>query len=140
MPLPELAGPGTRFVAEFDNVEVAETKVLERERRIAVLELTGLNLLMQRFVFHLTRVAVPTFEFAKATLPLFEETDLMEEWVDVAISNGVPQDDAERACHSWLRGEVDGRIRQELLRESPDPSTVASGCHRCCPRGVGYSR
>lgn len=124
MPLPDLDAEGGEFVAEFDNVAVVESSQLDRSKRVAVLELTGLNLLMQRFVHQLTRVVVATSEFANATLPLYEEIDLTEDWVSYATDQGHAADTAERTCHEWLRESVGDKSRQEMLRDPQSRSFI----------------
>lgn len=124
MPLPDLHAGDGEFVAEFDNVGVVESSLLDRSKRVAVLELSGLNLLMQRFVHQLTRVVVATSEFANATLPLYEEIDLTEDWVSYATDHGEVADAAERTCHEWLRESVGDKSRQEMLRDPQSRSRL----------------
>jgi hypothetical protein len=124
MPLPNLDAAGGGFVAEFDNVAIVESALLDRSKRIAVLEVAGLNLLMQRFVHQLTRVVVKTSEFADATLPLYEEVDLIEDWVTYASEKGLDAIESERHCHDWLREMVGSSSRQELLRDPQSRSRL----------------
>lgn len=124
MPLLNPDAAGGEFVAEFDNVAILESSLLDRSKRVAVLELNGLNLLMQRFVHQLTRVVVATSEFANATLPLYEEIDLIEDWVTYASEKGADATESERHCHDWLREAVGNSSRQEMLRDPQSRSRV----------------
>ena len=124
MPLPDLTSPGSNEVTNFLDVTVVESKHLEVRNRIATLELFGLNLLLQRFVHQLTRVVVPTADMAEATLPVFEEVDVIEDWIMTAAGRGLTVEEAAQECHIWLRGEVGGVSRQALLSEPQSRSRI----------------
>jgi hypothetical protein len=125
MPLPELLGSGTHHVAEFDNIGPCKSAELTPERRCAVLSDRGVNLLLQRLVHHMTRVAVPSEQFSTAFAGPMAELEIVEDWAEEAASNGLSVEDAASACHEWLRQRLsDGRIRQELLEVASERSAV----------------
>jgi len=82
MPLPDLVEPGRLCVAELDDIGKASTQRLLESPRIACLSPYGVNLLQQRFIWRLTRFEVPTHKLHEASVHVFEEADLLEEWCD----------------------------------------------------------
>jgi len=124
MPLPDLTSPDSNEAADFLNVAIVESKNLDAAKRIATLELAGLNLMQQRFVHQLTRVVVPTVDIAEATLPLFEEVDIVEDWIMTAAGRNLTMAEAAEECHNWLRTEDGGLTRQALLSDPQSRSRI----------------
>lgn len=129
MPLPDLeaapegTGPLHR-AAFFDVVHVASSKRLGK--RIASMSQFGVNLLMQRWVHHNSRVVVPTVTYNEQTSGVFEEADLVEEWC-VELDGLVAADQATRDAVAWLRqpgGTAGGEMRQKLLDDPQQRSQV----------------
>lgn len=128
MPLPDLTGPGSEWVADFAQMVFVTADSLKAGRRIACMELEGMNLLMQRQVHFLTRVAPSRDQFAQATTGVFEEIDLTEEWLEEAGSANADLDQAQVDCHEWLRGEEGESTRQELLASEQHRTRVRKAC------------
>lgn len=126
MPLPDLFpafDSGRRHQAAFfDALYLVAPSSLTT--RVACLSQLGVNLLMQRWVHHNSRVVVPSWKYNEATTGVYEEADLIEEWCDNQLMLGASVESATADCVSWLREEVDGSRRQELLDDPQSRSTV----------------
>jgi len=116
MPLPLLMSG--HFSALFDEMGMVESAILRATSRVACLTPYGINLLQQRFVWHLTRFLAPTHRLGEVSEAVFEEVDLCTEWVSEATSAGDDPTAAEQAFHQWIRSsDESGSRRQNLLRE-----------------------
>ncbi|MCA1696985.1 MAG: hypothetical protein LC749_20955, partial [Actinobacteria bacterium] len=85
MPLPELLRDSDNHAqlhhaAYFNRVHIVRPGGLGS--RIASLSIRGVNLLLQRWVHHNSRVVVPSGEFLRVIGGVFEEADLIEEWCE----------------------------------------------------------
>ena len=89
--------------AFFDELYFAGPEQLIPERRAACLSPYGVNLLLQRWVFHNTRVVVGTPDFQKVSGGPYEEADLTEEWVDERTGAGLDVRDAMvKLLHGYM--------------------------------------
>ncbi|MBF9073565.1 hypothetical protein [Streptacidiphilus fuscans] len=127
MPLPDLVVElgSSHAAAMFVQGCYVTPEQLEEGERIACLSTSGINLLMQRWVHHTTRVVVPTLTFHERNVAVYEEADLVEEWCFERELLGVKRLDATTECMEWLRqplGELPNR--QEQLRDAQFRSTV----------------
>lgn len=136
MPLPALApqsgdGLGHR-AGQFNSILVMSPSDLTHYDRMATLSAVGVNLLLQRWVHHNSRVIVPTHLFAEVTVGPFEEADLMEEWVGSRFLQGADVGDALAECHAFLRERpVEGGLsRQESLGDRQRASEVRRAARR----------
>lgn len=116
MPLPKLID-GQDHSADFINLELIDSPTLPTCERIAVLSQSGVNLVMQRWVYHSTRLAVPTHTYSDSTVGPFDEADLIEEWVTDRVDDGADPQAAEHECASWLDERISGRTRRALLSD-----------------------
>lgn len=123
MPLPKLIA-GNDYSADFVNLEVVESQDLVTCERIAVLSQSGVNLLMQRWVHHSTRLTVPTHRYSDSTIGPFDEADVIEEWVTDRVDSGVDAAAAERECATWLDVKVGDRTRRSMLGDAQHASAV----------------
>lgn len=119
MPLPDLntTGPGAEpqhRAALFEELHLASPQRLGR--RVASLSQFGVNLLLQRWVHHNTRVVVPTFTYQEQTGGVFEEAELVEDWCS-EMDGVVNSEQATRDAVAWMRQPVaeGGPMRQVLL-------------------------
>lgn len=129
MPLPDLIPTvisGKRHqVAFFDEPYLVGCDALDLDKRIACLSQSGVNLLLQRWVHHNSRVVVPTPTYQAQTSPSYEEADLIEEWCEERIDMAVELQEATSAAVMWLRKDGGGgRTRQEMLEEQQSRSAV----------------
>ncbi|MGO4192247.1 hypothetical protein AB4Y67_11320 [Arthrobacter sp. YAF17] len=127
MPLPELEAEGsTHFAAHMHEPYLVDRAEIKIENRIACMSQVGVNLLLQRWVHHNSRVIVPTFEYQNVTAEQFEEADLVEDWCEDLAST--PQETAAEtaAAHEWLRGDSSekGKSWQQLLENPQSRGTV----------------
>jgi len=135
--LPELAGES--FVIEFEEIDVVTREELRAAERLAILSNRGVNLLVQRWLFHNSRVVVPTITInAQASGP-FEEADLIQEASDGLVDSGTTIDEAQALVDTWL-GESPGEgspSRRDLLSDPQQRSVVRSGLRRQLRDWVG---
>ncbi len=115
MPLPDLDAAGGQFAAFLEDLEPVDSIALDVADRVACLTPRGINFLMQRLVFNMTRVAVGTHRFNEACGPVFDEIEIVEEWRDQAAGAALDPAEAATACHEWLREAEGGVTRQERL-------------------------
>lgn len=88
MPLPDLVYKGTNkpsLAACFRDIGSIKTADLDLQRRIATLSARGILYLQQRYIHSQTRVVVDLETLAAQMLPIFDEIELQEEWVDTAL-------------------------------------------------------
>jgi hypothetical protein len=125
MPLPELHGPGSEhFTAQLDLV--GRVKTTDLGPRIACLLPYGVTILQQRIVNRASRVQIANQVFHERSAPLFEELDLMEEWIEASQGYGTPRADAEHAFHELIREKrKDEPPLQDQLREEGKRPHVA---------------
>lgn len=135
--LPELAGES--FVIEFDEIDVISREELRAGERFAILSNRGVNLRVQRWLFHNSHVVVPTITInAQASGP-FEEADLIQEPSDALVVRGAIVDQAHALIDSWL-GESAGegsRSRRDLLSDPQQRSVVRSSLRRKAKDWIG---
>jgi len=131
MPLPELIPTVTsgrrNQAAFFDELYLASPEALAPEKRIACLSQTGVNLLLQRWVNHNSRVVIITARYQEVSSSAFEEADLIEEWCEDRLEAGLSVHDATVEAVKWLREDDGGGVtRQRLLEDPQSRSTVRS--------------
>ena len=98
---------------------------------MACLSQFGVNLLLQRWVHHNSRVIVPTWEMDKATADQYEEADLVEEWQESWVDGGQDPTKGETSAHDWLRSPAgEKQTWQSLLSEPQTRSKVRSAMRR----------
>jgi hypothetical protein len=127
MPLPEL-WPGRleeHYAADFVNLDFIKSSDLELTERVACLSQVGVNLLMQRWVHHNSRVIVPSHDFQVVTSGPFEEAELTEEWCEERVLAGGDLATSMSEAHAWMRADGgDGVSRQKLLDDPQRRSRV----------------
>jgi hypothetical protein len=85
----------------------------------------GVNLLLQRWVFHNSRVVAETWKIQKVTGGPYDEADLTEEWVDERTLVGINVHDAMLEALDWLRAtSANGETRQRMLEDPQKRSPV----------------
>lgn len=126
MPLPALVhGDGsepTHYFADFVSLNVVKRTDIETADRIACLSQTGVNLLLQRWLHHNSRVIIPTFKIQEVAGGPFDEADLIEEWCEETAG---PVEEATAAALDWLREETSsGSTRQATIAVPQNRSAV----------------
>lgn len=123
MPLPQLAD-GNDYTANFVDLDLFDSAAIPDASRIAILSQLGVNLLMQRWTFHNTRVAIPTSRYSESTIGPFDEADLIEEWVGHRVDEGGTARDAFLECGAWLDVPASEHTRRELLADAQHRSSI----------------
>lgn len=113
MPLPGLLAG--QYSASFDEIGLVVSDILDLDERVACLTPFGINLLQQRFVWHLTRFLAPTHRLGEAADAVFVEADLCEEWVDAWMDAGADRNEAADSFHEWIRGNDESGVRRQVL-------------------------
>lgn len=126
MPLPELPGFDVDPAAMFNEAGLVRSDTVDLSSRQACLSESGINLLQQRLVYHLTRFAISTAKLHNASEQVFDEVELHEEWVTTATDAGVDSLIAQQEFHSWLRSaDSEGEpTRQERLLDAQQAAAV----------------
>ncbi|MDR7383596.1 hypothetical protein [Promicromonospora iranensis] len=108
---------GKNYGIQFTDLLVLNRDELLSSQRIAVLSEIGVNLLVQRWIYHNSRVVVPTITIHRQVAPQHEEADLTMEAVDHLVMEGWPSDTALTRVDQWLDDptQVGGRLRSQLL-------------------------
>ncbi len=92
--------------------------------RLACLSLQGVNLLMQRWVFHCSRVVVPSWDFNDVVSPAYEEADIIEDWSTTAIEVGRSFEEATYDANAWLNVDFGGLTRRKALENPQHRSEI----------------
>ncbi len=101
--------------ADFVDLDLALSDVLASSPRLVTLSHYGVNLLLQRWLHHNSRVVVPTATLSTATVGPFNEAELTEERVEERTEYGVAPTDALGECDRWLDFAPESvRTRDEL--------------------------
>ena len=127
LPLAELCPDGSskHYAAMLQHHHIATPKNLEASERIACLAQRGVNLLMQRWVHHNTRVVVPTQMYQQVSSPQFEEADMIEDWCMDREADGVGTTDATREMDEWLSiRDGSGISRRDRLKDEQQRSAL----------------
>jgi hypothetical protein len=118
MPLPDLLLDGSHYAVRFSEFGLVRSATLDLARRVACLDPYGVNLLQQRFIWDLARFFAPTAELHKSCAVAFQEISFMEEWNAGWADAGLPEVDAARAFHEWIRDDGGtGMSRQDRLAD-----------------------
>lgn len=121
--LPEVE-PGVNKSVEFVEVYTVPSSAVTAAARVVVLSQRGVNLLLQRWVFHLSRVVVPTATLHESIAAEHEEADLIGEEVGDLVAAGHDALEAAGLVDDWLDTREGGRRRRELLRDPQARSGV----------------
>ena len=123
--LPEMLD-GEHYAVMFDEIDIwSAERVAEAERQV-ISSLYGVNLLMQRWMYHNTRVEVPTGRFNDSTNGPFDEADLVGEILTELDLGGIDVEGAVERVDGWLDGaEADGEpSRRARLNDAQQRSSV----------------
>lgn len=101
--LPTLDDTGTATV-RLDEIDVVGPTDVITGRRLAMLSQIGVNLLLQRWIHHNSRVVVPTSRLNDATVGPYEEADLVSEGLTDLLHEGVMTDDAQVWLENFFAG------------------------------------
>jgi len=113
IPCAEEENYGVMFVEHH----VVASSEFTPERRIACLRQWGVRLQMQRWIYHNTRLVVPTFELKKVIRPQFEEADIVENFCIDREDDGVDPADAVVEIDTLLSAKVGKIKRRDMLKD-----------------------
>ena len=128
--LPDLAAGG--LTIEFDGLDVVSREDIQNAERRVILAETGVNLLVQRWIHHNSRVVIKTMTIHDQTTGPFEEADLVGESLDDLVDAGLNYEQALGNVDQWL-GEphvVGGVSRREMLDNPQTRGAVRSSLRR----------
>jgi len=123
MPLPYLAGEDEdnlqHHSALFTSLYLVIPASLDPAKRTASMSLPGVNLLLQRWVYHNSRALVPTWKYSEVTSGPYEEADGIEEWCSFRIPKGLTVEQAWVEATEWLDDKSDIGIPRRAHLENP---------------------
>lgn len=123
---------GRSYLAELDNIDVVSRASLEAGRRIALLSALGVNVLVQRWLHHNSRVIVPTITINAQTSGPYEEADLVGDACWELVDGGFEQGRAIYQIDHWLSEKYSdpGVSRREMLSDPQQRSAVRTALRR----------
>ena len=125
MPLPELFR-GENHAVEFDLLDLVDRAEITQLERVAILSQIGVNLLVQRWVHHNSRVVIWTKTIDAQTSGPAEETDIRADMVDELLQNGWQVDAAKAAANDWLDVQPGGKGTHRRRQMLIDPQKRAA--------------
>lgn len=133
MYLPEASGTsrGTWRVS-FLELRIVTPQSLQGADRVAILSSFGVNLLLQRWLHHNSRVVVPTGRLQESTSGPFDEADLIGESVFDLLERGMSRVDADQWIDSWFGDEHAGSgiSRRDALNSRQSVASVRSSLRK----------
>lgn len=117
---------GEDMAIGFDELDVLDRDFITSGVRVAILSNTGVDLLAQRWLFHSSRVVIPTMTLNAQSTGPFEEADLVSEGCWELTEVGWDSALALQKVDEWL-GESQvqgGPIRREMLSSAQHRSVV----------------
>lgn len=126
IPLAELVVDGSvaHYAGFFVDHQLVVSGSLDVSLRVAAMSQRGVNLLMQRWVHHNSRVIVPTQDYQEVTCPQYEEADIIEEWCIDREGDGISLNDAAVEIDSWLTGDKSASSPRARLEDPQRRSAV----------------
>ena len=120
MPLPRLTNEENRhYVADFMSMYLAISDSLQLGRRAASMSPSGVNLLLQRFMYHNSRAVLPTWKYNEVTSGPYEEADCIEEWCAIRVPKGLTVEEASVEAAKWLDDDGGSGVTRRSLLENP---------------------
>ena len=120
MPLPYLTNEeNPHHVADFMSMYLAISDSLELCKRVASMSPSGVNLLLQRFVYHNSRGVLPTWKYNEVTSGPYEEADCIEEWCAIRVPQGLTVEAASVEAAKWLDDDGGSGVTRRSLLENP---------------------
>lgn len=129
MPLFDLPNEGTKSAVHLIDLHSVNSVDLRVSERIAALSDFGITVLLQRWIFQMSRVPVVLPELAELVGPLLAEAEIQEDWCAAALASAGSggTDAAVLAASSARLQEVLGGPGPGTLRaELKDPAMRAT--------------
>jgi hypothetical protein len=120
------------FSIEFEDLDIVNRDEVDIADRVAILSEFGVNLLVQRWIHHNSRVIVPTITIHLQTTGPFEEADLFGEATDELLEGGFSEAEAASDIDEWLgQPHVEaGPSRREMLNDPQSRGAIRSALRR----------
>jgi len=120
--LPKFSEAGDHAI-EFDKIDLVESSDALEADRLAVLSQRGVNLLLQRYIHHVSRVIVPTISINEMISGQFDEADLTGDAIEELVRVGFAIRASHERVDKWLGEGARGATRREQL-DSPQHRSV----------------
>lgn len=134
LPLPNLLQTDQTYVADFTDIElIPSTELTTNRTRLAILSMVGVNLLMQRWVHHNSRVTVKTITFGTQIAGPYDEADLASDWCEQLEDLGTDAEELQEAFHEWIRqpwSNESSLTRQQMLDNAQQRPSVRRAMSR----------
>jgi len=121
--LPSMNGDANAVI-EFDDVDVIPSSDAQEAERLAILSQRGVNLLLQRWIHHQSRVIVPTIKINEMIEGQFEEADLIGDEVSDLVAQGWSACTALSRVEDWLDEGGKGNTHRQALADPQKRSSV----------------
>lgn len=119
------------YAAVFSEHHLVTPRQLDVESRIACLSQKGVNLLLQRWVHHNSRVVVPTHIYQDSSGPQYEEAEIIENWCTERADDGIDRLTATSEIDSWLSDRsVTGVSPRDSLQDAQHRSAIRQAVRR----------
>ncbi|WP_448070464.1 hypothetical protein [Georgenia yuyongxinii] len=115
---------GTNWAIDFDDIDLVDAATAIAAERTTVLSQVGVNLLMQRWLNHQSRVIIPTSTINNMIEGQFDEADLTGDAVAELVDGGTDSDEALARVNAWLDDGPRGTTKREALNDPQKRSTV----------------
>ena len=128
--LPELLADS--LVISFDQPDVVQRGQIESAERVAILSSLGVDLLVQRWIHHNSRVVIPTITINALSIGPFDEADLLCDASSELTAAGMGLPEATQRLDRWF-SEPDaagGVSRREMLANAHRRSAVRAALRR----------
>jgi hypothetical protein len=120
MPLPYLTNEGSpHYSADFLSMYLAISDSLAPDKRVASMSLVGVNLLLQRFMYHNSRGVLPTWKYNEVTSGPYDEADCIEDWCAIRVPKGLAVGEASVEATKWLDDDGGSGVVRRSLLENP---------------------
>lgn len=120
MPLPELTdGDPPHFSGAFTSPYLVIPNSLDPKKRVACMSPYGVNLLLQRWVYHNSRAAILTKIYDDATSAQYVEADGIEEWCTTRQNRGISIDEATLEATGWLNDKAGSGVPRRDMLDNP---------------------
>ena len=101
---------GSSAVIDFNRPLVLETSAAHKMHRVAIMDRLGVNLLLQRWVHHNSRVVIKTVTYDRQSTGPYAEVDLVQDMVTDLLAEGLDEKVAEDCVeHFFSRGLEGGK-------------------------------
>ena len=128
--LPDL--DGSNHTIEFVDLDVISRSELDAAERAAILSVRGVNLLVQRWIYHNSRVIIMTSTINAQTSGPYDEADLAGDACRELVDAGQDPQAAMLLVDDWLGSVPDGGTddRRRMLTDPQQKSAVRSSLRR----------